>query len=387
MLGSARAPKVVVVGAGIVGASIAYFLARAGVRVVLIDATAPSAGATGSSDGAVSVASKQPGTMMALAQRARGLYACLSEQGILTDLYHPRPTYLVARTSEEMGLLELHASDLRSAGEAIEIASRRQLLDQIPGFGDNVVGGVIVLNDGHALGYQITERLLRLGQTEILRNCACLGLSISGSRVTGVSTSHGDIPAEFVVVAAGLDSARICGFEGAIFPRKGQIIITDRGQMGRSAFNGHLMAATYIAAKRRGARAAPSPIGLVIDPLITGQFLIGGTREDNRSDTGTDIASVSAILREAAELYPPLLARRVIRTFSGVRSASRDGLPIVGHHPAFGNLLVAAGFEGDGICLGPLTGKIVAELVLHTRTEVNIAALHPARLLKSGVAV
>ncbi|NWM44851.1 FAD-binding oxidoreductase, partial [Escherichia coli] len=82
-----------------------------------------------------------------------------------------------------------------------------------------------------------------------------------------------------------------------------------------------------------------------IDPLKTGQFLLGGTREDNRSDTGTDIESISQIVREAAALYPPLLARRVIRTFSGVRTATRDGLPIVGQHPTIENLVLATGFE------------------------------------------
>ncbi|WP_054310468.1 FAD-binding oxidoreductase [Mesorhizobium sp. 1M-11] len=382
----AQAPKVVVIGAGIVGVSVAYFLARAGIRAVLIDSSSPSAGATGSSDGAISVASKQPGMLMAFAQQARGLYARLSDEGVLAGLYQRRPTYLIARSTEEMALLELHASDLRSAGEAIEVADRAGLVGQIPDLGECVHGGVIVQNDGHALGYQITERLLRLAELDVLRNCACQRLIQVENKVTGIVTSQGEIAADFVVVAAGLESGRLCGFTKAIFPRKGQIIITDSARPGEVAFNGQVMAATYIAAKRRGAKAPPSPIGLVIDPLLTGQFLIGGTREDNRVDTGTDVGAISAILREAIELYPPLMTRRVIRTFSGVRSASHDGIPIVGFHPEVDNLLIATGFEGDGICLGPLTGSIVADLLLGRDHEVDIAAFDPTRLAPSGVA-
>ncbi len=69
----------------------------------------------------------------------------------------------------------------------------------------------------------------------------------------------------------------------------------------------------------------------------------------------------------------------MIRTFSGVRTASVDGLPIVGRHPSIGALAIATGFEGDGICLGPLMGRLAAELVLGRPCSVDIGALSPAR--------
>ncbi|MFJ6326596.1 FAD-dependent oxidoreductase [Rhizobium sp. NPDC092014] len=141
---NANAPKVVVVGAGIVGASAAYFLAKQRIAVSLIDTAGPSAGATGSSDGAVSVASKQPGMMMTLAQKARAFYSQLASEGVLAGIYHPRPTFLISRTEEEMELLEVHAHDLRASGEETEIADSERLKRFVPGLSDAAIGGVVI---------------------------------------------------------------------------------------------------------------------------------------------------------------------------------------------------------------------------------------------------
>ncbi len=98
-----------------------------------------------------------------------------------------------------------------------------------------------------------------------------------------------------------------------------------------------------------------------------------------------DIAKRAAILREALDLYPPLAQRRVLRSFAGVRTASRDGLPIVGPHPRHDGLVVATGFEGDGICLGPLMGASAARLLLGQSPDVDLSALAPERFLRAEV--
>ena len=134
---------------------------------------------------------------------------------------------------------------------------------------------------------------------------------------------------------------------------------------------------------KRGIVRGNGHIGLVIDPLMTGQFLIGGSREDHRSDHSTDAVTIAAILREALDLYPPLAHRRVLRSFAGVRTASRDGLPIVGPHPQRAGMVIATGFEGDGICLGPYMGASAARLLLGEKPEVDLSALSPQRFVHS----
>ncbi|MBB4018832.1 glycine/D-amino acid oxidase-like deaminating enzyme [Chelatococcus caeni] len=382
---SRSSPHVVVVGAGIVGAAAAFFLEAAGARVTLVEAEAPAAGATGASDGAVSVASKRPGPMMALALEARAFYRELAARGVLEGLFHPRSTFLLARGDEEASLLERHGADLAAAGERVVARSAVDLRRLLPGLGASVTAGIEVPDDGHAIGYEITARFLARSRPALRRATPVRALKLRGDRVAGVVTAQGEIAADRVIVAAGIGSAVLIGLGDVLVPRKGQMAVTDRAQPSGPAIGGHLMAATYLAAKR-GISLDKPHIGLVIDPLVTGQFLIGGSREENRSDRRTDAATIAAILREALDFYPPLAGRRVIRTFAGIRTACRDGLPIVGPHPAVDGLVVATGFEGDGICLGPLMGACAARLALGEAPATDVSVLSPRRFAVREVA-
>jgi glycine/D-amino acid oxidase-like deaminating enzyme len=371
-------PHVIVIGAGIVGAATAYYLSRAGATVTLLEADTPSAGATGASDGAVSVASKRPGTMMRLAREARDLYVRLAHDGTLAGVFFARPTYLIARHPLEVELIENQGRNLTSLGEPCLALSRAELLQRMPGLGAAVLAGLKVQHDGHAIGYQVVHRLLACAHVVPRRHTAVRQLLVVGGRVLGVETSQGTITADSVVVAAGLGSAALLGLDDVLIPRQGQLIITDRATASGPALPGPLMSASYLAAKRTTAPDQCS-VSLVIDPLQTGQFLIGSSREAGRSDRATDVRTVAAMLREALAAYPPLARQRVIRTFAGVRATTRDGLPIVGRHPTLDGLVIATGMQGDGICLGPLLGAAAAQLACDVEPCVDIAALSPQR--------
>lgn len=372
------APKVLIVGAGIVGAAIAFFLTRAGAQVTLLDAKAPASGASGASDGAVSVASKRPGPMMALACEARSLYRQWAEQGLLSDIYHPRPTYLFARTDEEVAVIAHQGADLMELGERILPLTHAELMQRVPGLGPHVLAGMKVPDDGHALGYRLVDRLLQVSGAQVLRHTPVQRLALSDGRVVGVVTPQGPLLADFVVVAAGMGSAALVGLHDILLPRKGQLIITDRASLTGAALPGPLMSAGYLAAERRMV-LGHSSTSLVIDPLTTGQFLIGSSRETGFDDRQTDVYTVSKLLREALAVYPALARQRVIRTFAGIRIGTRDGLPIVGPHPSVPGLFIATGMEGDGICLAPVIGAAVADMVLQAPACFDVAVLNPAR--------
>lgn len=372
-------PHVLIVGAGIVGAASAFFLKRAGARVTLLDADSPSAGATGASDGAVSVASKRPGVMMQLARQARDLYAQLVTDDVLAGAFHTRPTYLFARTPEEVSLIQSQGRDLASVGEPTLSLTRAELLNRISGLGERVLAGLKVPQDGHAIGYQVVNRLLGHGHIPVLRGTPVLRLLRAQQRVIGVQTPNGPLLADQVLVAAGLDSGALLDLQDVMIARKGQLIVTDRATSGAPAFPGPLMSAGYLAAKR-ASTPGEHPVNLVIDPLRTGQFLIGSSREEGITDRQTDVRTVSAILREALDVYPALSRQRVVRTFAGIRATTRDGLPLVGRHPTLDGLLVATAMQGDGICLGPLIGQAMARLVYEQDPAHDLSALSLARV-------
>lgn len=365
-------------GAGIVGAAIAYFLTRAGAQVTLLEAKAPASGASGASDGAVSVASKRPGPMMELACEARSFYRQWVEQGVLTDIYHPRPTYLFARTDEEVAVIAHQGSDLMELGERILPLTHSELMQRVPGLGKHVLAGMKVPDDGHALGYKVVDRLLHISGAQVRRNTPVQRLALSGGKVVGVETSEGTLVADCVVVAAGLGSGPLAGLDDILIPRKGQLIVTDRASLTGAALRGPLMSAGYLAAKRRMVLGQTST-SLVIDPLITGQFLIGSSRETGFTDRQTDVLTVSSLLREALAVYPALARQRVIRTFAGIRIGTCDGLPILGRHPTLPGLFIATGMEGDGICLAPVVGSVLADMVMGKPARLDVSVLSPQR--------
>ncbi|HEX5698836.1 MAG TPA: FAD-binding oxidoreductase [Rhodoferax sp.] len=374
-------PHVVVIGAGIVGAASAFFLSRAGARVTVLDAQTPSAGATGASDGAVSVASKRPGLMMQLARQARDLYAQLVRDEVLTDLFHTRPTYLFARSDLEVAVIAAQQRDLDSQDEPTLWLDRAGMMRRVPGLGSSVLAGLKVPKDGHAIGYQVTHRLLSCANVVPMRHTPVLDLVLSNNRVIGVETAAGRILADAVVLAAGIESTSFLGLDKVMIPRKGQLIVTDRAAFGYAVLPGPLMSASYLASKHTPT-ARQSSVSLVIDPLRTGQFLLGSSRETGITDRQTDIRTVSTILREAIDVYPPLARQRVIRTFAGIRATTEDGLPIVGRHPELDGLILATAMQGDGICLGPLVGAAVARWTLGQDSAQDLGALSPTRFLK-----
>lgn len=371
---------VVVIGAGIVGSAAAHFLSRAGQKVVLLEESSPSAGATGASDGAVSVASKRPGPMMSLAREAREFYVRLADDGLFDGIYHRRPTFILARNEIEANLLGAHGDDLERAGEACRMVEPVELGRRIPGIGAAIGLGLEIPGDGHAIGYQVVDRLLRGADLTVRRNARVVAIERTASRLRCVIDDGDHVDADDVVIAAGVDSGALLGLGDVIVPRKGQIIITDRAARDRAAIDGHLLGAAYLAAKR--GLVASTHTALAIDPLMTGQFLIGGSREDNRRERHTDANTVAIILRDALEFYPPLIRRRVIRTFSGTRAAVVDDLPLVGRHPKMEGVFVATGFEGDGICLGPYIGNAIADMVLGRSELPNLSVLDPARFVE-----
>jgi D-hydroxyproline dehydrogenase subunit beta len=374
----------IVIGSGIVGAATAYFLTKVGVKVQLLDAVAPAAEASGAADGAVSVASKRPGVMMTAALSGVNLYRELASEGLFADIFKTRSTFIVAASDEECAVLDAHSKALSSAGVSVETRSGAELFALFPALSPKASMAVEVRGEGHAIGYQIVHRLLSAANIEVQRSARVERLLVEsgGTRLSGVVTATGKIMADVVIVAAGGGSGLLLGIASALTPRKGQLLVTERAPALNASMPGAIMSGRYLLSKGSQTSAGSVPargLGLVIDPLRTGQFLIGGTRENFGDRSTNDIAAVSQILRDAVRLVPALADIRLLRSFSGVRTAVSDSLPLIGRLPGYENAYVATGFEGDGICLGPVTGKAISQLVCGMEPLIDLAPFNPAR--------
>lgn len=365
---------VAVLGAGIVGASTAWHLARQGARVVVIDATGPAAEASGASDGAVSVSSKKPGVLARLATDSLLYTRALAANGPLAGHFHPRPAWYFATSEAESAALDALAEKLATLAGPVGIG-RDGGAALLAGTGAPVRRLVEITGEGHMTGYSACAAYLGDPGIARLWPARVQGLEGLGVGVAVVLSDGRRITAGRVVVAMGVQSpSLLAGLP--VHPLAGHLIVTDRGP--GALPDGALTAASYLLAKAV-ARGVLPDTPVVIDPLRTGQVLIGSSRVPEGDPSRIDTATLLRLVQRATQVWPALAARRVIRVFAGVRAAVTDGLPLVGPLTDDPRVIVATGFEGDGICLSALIGREVAAMALGLSPSVDLAALSPAR--------
>lgn len=374
---------VAIAGAGVIGASTAWHLANAGVTVALIDAEGPAAAASGASDGAVSVASKKPGPMARLASASLAHTAQLAEGGPLSRAFSQRPSFLFGQGAEEMAALDALAAKLAQIGGPVRVEGDGGPA-LLPGCDAGIERIVRLAGEGHMPGHKAVHGYLAAAGDRLRRlwPATLKGYEADDTGVT-VDLGRTRLRARFLVVAIGLGAKGLLP-ELPLIPRAGQLIVTDNGPAG--ALPGALTAAAYLLAKTRDG-APPPRIPVVIDPLATGQYLVGSTREAHGDPTLSDFATVAALMQRAAAVWPALHGRRIIRIFTGVRAAVSDGLPIFGTLPDSPRVLLATGFEGDGICLSALIGREAARIArgegVTAGLEADLGALSPARFTRN----
>jgi len=204
-----------------------------------------------------------------------------------------------------------------------------------------------------------------------------------------------------IVNATGTWANEVCkllGFELPIAPRKGQVLVTEQiPPLGKT----NVWSAQYIVSKLRpatdkksaatdngsedpssyAASAARFGLGFAFTSTHSGNYLIGSTRENAGFDTGTDPEALGLLAKQVMHYFPVMKDVHFIRTFAGLRPSTADGMPVIGEVPGFPGFIMAAGHEGDGIALSPITGKVVADIVECKTPEFSLESFRPERFL------
>lgn len=368
----------VVAGAGVIGASIAWHAVQQGLRVAVVDVIGPAAAASGASDGAVSVASKRPGVLADMANASLAYcYELAQPGGPLEHVFFPRPSYFFSSGEQESHALDQLLEKLREMNGLVKVVSDENKPSNFRlDLGQSVQRLVEIGGEGHMLGYSATNAYLQHARAECFWRTQVTSFDESdGSILVQMGTTS--LKAKNLVLALGLGTGQMLPWLPLI-PRAGQLIVTDAGQGFVQRLPGAMTAASYLLSKSSNT-IADFPTPVVIDPLKTGQFLIGSSREPHNDATRTDLTILKALLARAVDCYPVLKHRRVIRAFTGVRAAIQDGLPVVGKVPGSSRVWVATGFEGDGICLSALVGREMAAAIAQKTHDDEMKDLSPSR--------
>ncbi len=357
---------VVIVGGGLIGCASAYYLARRGMGVVLLERGQVGEGASGACEGFISLQSKRPGRPLEMARRSAEMYAGLSAELDADIEYDAWGGLTVLEREDELREGAALAERLQGAGLAAELLQGRDVGQIAPALTDRLAGAVYCPSEARVdplrLLFAFADAARRHG-ADIRPGVAVEGILCERGRVTGVGTACGTWSCGCVVNAAGAWAPQLVaplGVRLPIRPRRGQVIVTERAPELLRPF---LLSASYISAKLTPAVGSGRIIAAAIAQTRTGNFLIGGTREFVGEDVNNSPEALREIMAHALRLLPGLGGVSLVRAFAGLRPHSDSGEPILSRLSAPDGLILAAGHGGDGVALAPITGRIVASLV------------------------
>lgn len=416
-------PAIVVVGAGVIGVCTAWFLARRGARVILLERTEVAAGASEGNAGIISpghppinrpgrvrqalLSLRNPLSPLYVAPRpdpalARWLWSfarhCDAEQvergmAALAPLGHATPelfdevieTAGIACDHRKNGYLEVfrtpaglsagrdEAELIARHGFAPEELSGGALREREPVFGADVIGGW-----HHPEGSTVNPHRFVLGLADACRalgvelrtGAAVRAVRVDGGRARGVALESGEVvPAEAVVIATGAYSGGLLealGLGLPVQPAKGYHQDRDPQREGTPP----LASACLLG---EGSVFCTPMDGFV---RFAGTLEFSGLNHEIRRDRLEQLMRVAALYMDGVGPAEPL------HEWVGLRPMTPDGLPAIGRLPGHDGLYAATGHGMLGLTLGPVTGKLLAESMLDGRASLPLAPFDPARFLR-----
>lgn len=342
---------VIVVGGGVIGASVAWRLGQSGRRVLLLERGRIGGEATRAAAGMLGAQLEvgEPGPFFHLCIESRRAYRAFAEEllddtGVDVQLAHNGILHL-ASGEDEVAALQDRLSWQRDAGVRGDWWTAAEVQRSEPMVGRNL-GAAFLPDDGNisapllarALGIAAAQR------TEVVEGAEVHAIVPSPESVR-VDTHHHSYVAEHVVVAAGAWSKPFLnqvGFDFPVYPAKGQMmsILPRRGHgLRHTVFSQH----AYLVPKRDGT-------------------IVVGATEDHQSGYNRDVTvDALAYLAAALERIAPGLKDAAFEAaWMGHRPASPNGFPVIGPVPGNSRVMVAAGHFRNGVVLAPITAEMVA---------------------------
>ncbi|TYB41958.1 NAD(P)/FAD-dependent oxidoreductase [Actinomadura chibensis] len=368
--------EVVVIGGGVMGTSIAFHLAEAGVRgVVLVERDELGSGSTCKAAGGVR-AQFSDEVNIRLGARSLEAFGRFGERpGQEIDLRRVGYLFLLSRP-EDVASFEAGVAlqnELGVPSRMVSAAEARRLSPLIDTGG--LLGAAFSPDDGHCtpesvvLGYATGAR--RHGAT-IRTHCEVLGIETDGGEVTAVATSRGRIATSAVVCAAGPWSAavgRMAGVDLPVEPLRRQIVFTEP------------------------IPGLPRPVPMTIDFTTTFYFhgegeglMLGMSDPDEEPGFALDRSDawLPRLTAAIASRAPSLLDVGLTGGWAGLYEVTPDHNALIGEDASVSRFLYATGFSGHGFLQGPAVGEVVRDLYLGREPFVDVGPLHATRYSGDG---
>jgi glycine/D-amino acid oxidase-like deaminating enzyme len=414
-------PEVVVIGGGVAGTSSAYFLAKAGVPVVLCEKGRIAGEQSSRNWGWIRKQGRDPRELPASILALRFWEQIAGEIGEDIGWHKGGVTYL-AETSDELETFEAwlpHARDHQLDSRLLSATETDALLGQSR---RRFKGALFTPSDARAEPTRAVRALARAAEragATILPECAVRSLDTEAGKVSHVLTERGAIPCRAVILAAGAWCALFLRHLGVDLPQlkvKASVqrtapapLITESAvgatraafrrrqdggytiaRGGATTFDVTPAAFRHFRAFLPALRAKWGDIRLRVGRPFVEELTTSvrwsadrpGPFERHRVlDPPPDHRLLDRVLRDAADLFPQLEGARPVERWAGMIDVTPDEIPVLGPVDGFEGLFLATGFSGHGFGIGPAAGYLMAQL---TRGEAPLVDLAPFRLARFG---
>jgi glycine/D-amino acid oxidase-like deaminating enzyme len=381
---------VVVVGAGIVGASCAYYLSKAGVKVHLVEKGPFGSGA--SKAGMMHLVTwEEPEIHLRLGRESQKLYKQLSQELFVDIDYRKTGSIAFLETEQQYQKFKETIKRLQAWGVDCELLGIQDLLKMEPNVAPDIAGGAYFKDDGQVSPLYATLALIQAARdmgavTESFCEVTGFEMSPSGDKVTAVNTPSGRIPTGAVVIACGAWSAMVgelAGLNIPIKPRRGNLAVTvpvpDKIMNTKV-----LLAASYMDTVHEGGGGNGLAVAANIQQAGNGNLVLGSSRQFVGFDNEVDPMVIAKMLAQNLRYYPILKDISVIRTWVGFRPYTADLVPIISPVESIEGMYIGAGHEGIGITEGPITGKLISQMITHQPLEFPVDAVSFNRFNQSN---
>jgi sarcosine oxidase subunit beta len=371
---------VVIIGGGVVGTSTAYHLAKLGCRdVILLEKEIGlGMGSTGRSVGGIRQQFSTPTNIRLSMDSVKQFHRFAEELDVPARFHWVGYLFLIS-TDEDWEAFQRNVALQRSLGvKEVQLLSPEEVLDLVPQLNvEDLRGATFCPTDGFGDPYEVcmgyAEGAKRLG-VRILLETEAVGIRVEKGRVRAVQTSKGEIETRWVVNAAGPYAGvvgRMAGVELPIQPFRRQVFVTD-------LFDG-----------------LPETFPMVIDFAPSFYFrregagvLMGMTDKEEPPSFNTNMnwGFLDKVVEQALHRVPVLAEAGLMDAWAGLYDTTPDDNPILGPIPGVEGFLCAAGFSGHGFMHSPMTGQVMAELIVDSHPSLDLTELSIERFTREGVA-
>jgi sarcosine oxidase subunit beta len=379
-------PDVVVIGGGIVGCSCAYYLARAGVKVHLLEKSFIGAGA--SRAGMMHIVTwEEPEIHLQLARLSKQLYEALSEELPVDINFRETGSLAIVEEPESMEAFSQTIRRLAEWGIECQLLDAAELLKLEPNIAPDAAGGAYFGGDAMVNPLYATQALAHSAEAHgatIETSAEVTGFELSPDKhaITAVITRRRRIPTRCAVIAAGAWSSevgKLAGLEIPIRPRKGTLVVT--APIPDDIFHCKIILAAGYMESLHATSGSGVAVATNLQQARNGNLVLGSSRQFVGFDGAVDSNVVSLMLNRCLRFFPVLSRVQAIRAWTGFRPYTPDLLPIISPVDSLAGMYIAAGHEGIGITEAPITGKLIRQLITGEKPELPLEKLAFSRFL------